>query len=131
VSSRLRPARWAALATVCVALLGACGDEEDAGSAGPAPPAKTPAPGPAGKDRAESERGEEGASGKEPAKAGSAAHDDQPKSKPGGGSDAGGRSPGSYDADKPDSEDNDVPPPAGSPAERFERFCEKNPRGCY
>ncbi len=30
----------------------------------------------------------------------------------------------------PDSPDNDVPPPAGSPAERFEQFCAENPRDC-
>ena len=31
---------------------------------------------------------------------------------------------------QPDSAENDVPPPAGSPQERFERFCEQNPGAC-
>jgi len=30
----------------------------------------------------------------------------------------------------PDSPENDTPPPKGSPAERFEQFCAKNPRDC-
>jgi hypothetical protein len=30
----------------------------------------------------------------------------------------------------PDSEQNDVSPPAGGPAERAERFCEQNPGAC-
>ena len=29
-----------------------------------------------------------------------------------------------------DSPQNDTPPPAGSPAERFEEFCEQNPGAC-
>jgi hypothetical protein len=29
-----------------------------------------------------------------------------------------------------DSPQNDTPPPSGSPAERFERFCEENPGAC-
>jgi hypothetical protein len=29
-----------------------------------------------------------------------------------------------------DSPENDTPPPPGSPAERFERFCEENPGAC-
>ena len=29
-----------------------------------------------------------------------------------------------------DSEDNDIPPPAGSPAEQFEQACEENPEIC-
>jgi hypothetical protein len=31
---------------------------------------------------------------------------------------------------QPDSAENDVPPPAGSPQERFEQFCEQNPGAC-
>jgi hypothetical protein len=31
---------------------------------------------------------------------------------------------------KPDSATNDVPPPAGSPQERFEKQCEQNPAAC-
>ena len=29
-----------------------------------------------------------------------------------------------------DTETNDTPPPSGSPAERFEQFCEENPGAC-
>jgi hypothetical protein len=29
-----------------------------------------------------------------------------------------------------DTPQNDTPPPTGSPAERFERFCEQNPGAC-
>lgn len=29
-----------------------------------------------------------------------------------------------------DSPANDIPPPAGSPQEQFERFCEQNPEAC-
>ena len=29
-----------------------------------------------------------------------------------------------------DTETNDTPPPSGSPAERFEKFCEENPGAC-
>ncbi|MGH2979136.1 MAG: hypothetical protein ACRDLQ_05815 [Solirubrobacterales bacterium] len=29
-----------------------------------------------------------------------------------------------------DSEQNDTPPPSGSPAERFEQFCQENPGAC-
>jgi hypothetical protein len=29
-----------------------------------------------------------------------------------------------------DSPENDTPPPKGSPAERFERFCDENPGAC-
>jgi hypothetical protein len=29
-----------------------------------------------------------------------------------------------------DSPQNDTPPPRGSPAERFERFCDENPGAC-
>jgi hypothetical protein len=31
---------------------------------------------------------------------------------------------------EPDSPENDTPPPPGSPAERFEEFCEANPGAC-
>jgi hypothetical protein len=30
----------------------------------------------------------------------------------------------------PDSAGNDIPPPPGSPAARFERFCRQNPGAC-
>jgi hypothetical protein len=37
---------------------------------------------------------------------------------------------GKLDPRQPDSPTNDVPPPAGSPEEQFERFCEQNPGAC-
>lgn len=38
---------------------------------------------------------------------------------------------GSGGTDAPqDSPQNDAPPPSGSPAERFEQFCEENPGAC-
>jgi hypothetical protein len=36
----------------------------------------------------------------------------------------------SYDPVKPDTPENDVPPPPGSPQEAFERMCEQNPGAC-
>jgi hypothetical protein len=46
----------------------------------------------------------------------------------GSGSGSGGR--GSYDPAKPDTPENDVPPPPGSPQEAFEQMCEQNPAAC-
>ena len=37
---------------------------------------------------------------------------------------------GGVDPNKQDSETNDVPPPAGSPQEAFEKQCEQNPEAC-
>jgi hypothetical protein len=37
---------------------------------------------------------------------------------------------GSYDPDRPDEPGNDKPPPPGSPAERFEQACKKDPHLC-
>ena len=34
------------------------------------------------------------------------------------------------DPAQPDSPQNDVPPPPGSPQERFENFCKQNPGAC-
>jgi hypothetical protein len=46
-------------------------------------------------------------------------------------SDTSGGSPAPAPKTEPeDSPKNDVPPPADSPAERFERECEKNPDAC-
>jgi hypothetical protein len=36
----------------------------------------------------------------------------------------------SYEQGKPDTPENDVPPPPGSPQEAFERMCEQNPSAC-
>jgi hypothetical protein len=48
----------------------------------------------------------------------------------GGGSDGVGGSGRDYDPSRPDSEKNDKPPPPGSPAEKFEKQCERNPESC-
>jgi len=37
---------------------------------------------------------------------------------------------GTYNPSAPDSATNDVPPPAGSPQDAFEKQCEKNPQAC-
>ena len=42
----------------------------------------------------------------------------------------GTAAPNGADASKPDSATNDVPPPAGSPQEAFEKQCQQNPRAC-
>ncbi len=34
------------------------------------------------------------------------------------------------DPNQPDTPENDVPPPSGSPQERFEEFCKQNPEAC-
>jgi hypothetical protein len=34
------------------------------------------------------------------------------------------------DPNQPDSPSNDVPPPAGSPQEAFEKHCQQNPEAC-
>ena len=34
------------------------------------------------------------------------------------------------DPSQPDSPENDIPPPPGSPAERFEQECQVNPQAC-
>ena len=47
-----------------------------------------------------------------------------PAPDPGGGATAPAPAP------VPDSPENDTPPPPGSPAERFEEFCETNPGAC-
>jgi hypothetical protein len=50
---------------------------------------------------------------------------DAPQAPP---ADTGGNSGGS--AQPQDSPQNDTPPPSGSPAERFEQFCQENPGAC-
>jgi len=49
-----------------------------------------------------------------------------------GGSEDSGPSGGSRapDPSQPDSPENDIPPPPGSPAERFEQECQVNPQAC-
>jgi hypothetical protein len=38
--------------------------------------------------------------------------------------------PTTANPNNPDSATNDVPPPAGSPQESFEKHCQQNPRAC-
>jgi len=47
-----------------------------------------------------------------------------------GGSTAPGNQSGGAAAPGSDTQGNDQPPPKGSPAERFERFCRDNPSAC-
>lgn len=46
------------------------------------------------------------------------------------GTPQGGGAPSGGQAAPQDTPDNDTPPPAGSPAERFEEFCSENPGTC-
>jgi hypothetical protein len=46
------------------------------------------------------------------------------------GSGGSGGGPPGADPGKPDSETNDLPPPAGSPQDAFEKQCNQNPRAC-
>jgi hypothetical protein len=41
-----------------------------------------------------------------------------------------GKNRNGADPSKPDSAGNDVPPPAGSPQEAFEKHCQQNPQAC-
>jgi len=43
---------------------------------------------------------------------------------------AGGGGSGGTPAPPQDSPQNDTPPPSGSPAEKFEQFCQENPGAC-
>jgi hypothetical protein len=47
----------------------------------------------------------------------------------GGGGGAGGGT-GAPNPAKPDTAENDLPPPPGSPQEQFEQFCNQNPGAC-
>ena len=46
------------------------------------------------------------------------------------GTDTDGGAPAPAPEPPPDSPENDAPPPADSPAERFEEFCDANPGAC-
>ena len=132
--------RWWATALVAVSAaltIGCGGGEEDRDSGAarpPAPPAQSAEP-----QRPPGDRPETGRDDERPDGSGSREPSAEPEPGDGGDSGASGAgggsgdegSGGSVDPDQPDEEGNDVPPPAGSPAERFERFCEKNPRECF
>jgi hypothetical protein len=53
-----------------------------------------------------------------------------PKSPTTGNGNGGSGPPERANPNAPDSETNDVPPPAGSPQEAFENQCEQNPQAC-
>jgi hypothetical protein len=42
----------------------------------------------------------------------------------------GGTAPGKANPNEPDSATNDLPPPAGSPQDKFEKQCQQNPAAC-
>jgi hypothetical protein len=124
---------WRMVATIVVvgALIPACGGEE--GGTQPAPAGAPPA---AEAPKPSSEAGkaaDEGGDAKSGGGDGSGGGSGGSGTGAGGGEGGGGSGGpgGSYDAERPDVEGNDVPPPPGSPAERFERTCERNPRECY
>jgi hypothetical protein len=71
---------------------------------------------------------EDGTGGDEGAGGGSGAP--APDQDPEGGQQDSGQGGTGGAQPPPDTEQNDVPPPAGSPAEQAERFCEQNPGAC-
>ena len=130
--------RTAATMVVVGVLVPACGGEVAPGPASPEPPPTEPPPG-GGQSSKDSDgaktggedRSEGGDRRSDPGGAdsgGSGRSGDSGGSGRSGGSEEAG---GSFDPERPDAEGNDVPPPPGSPAERFERTCERNPRECY
>jgi len=54
----------------------------------------------------------------------------EPAPDSGTGGDTGADTGGTPPAGEQDTETNDTPPPEGSPAERFENFCDQNPGAC-
>lgn len=116
-----------------LAVLGApsaCGGaDEGARPTGGSPPPSQAEPTPEAQDRPERDAG--GAPGAEQEAGSAASGAGDPGAGSGGGGNAGGGRSEAYDPDRPDSPENDVPPPKGSPAERFERFCEENPQQCH
>jgi hypothetical protein len=126
-TARIRPSRLLAaitfaLALVALAPLTACGDEDEPAKVPAEAPPKAPAltvphadPEPAPTQRTETT----------PAPATLGEDSATAPLAPGEG-DGTVRPPRTT----PDSPDNDTPPPAGSPAERFERECEESPAAC-
>jgi hypothetical protein len=62
-----------------------------------------------------------------PAPTGTTTQAPAPAPPPGTGGSGGAPAPRTTPEDSPR---HDVPPPKGSPAERFERFCDQNPGAC-
>jgi hypothetical protein len=118
-----RPRSVASSATVAIvagllALVPACGGSDEGGSPQGGPPAAQPQPQPEPSPQSDNGAGESDGQG----------GGGEGSSGGGGGSGGSGRD---YDPRRPDTPSNDVPPPPGSPAERFERECEDNPEACY
>jgi hypothetical protein len=97
------------------------GSDGDSSKEAPAPELRPPGDS-SGTGQGSGERGDRTT----PDTGGSTAPDETPQSgqQGSGQGGTGGTQP------PPDSERNDMPPPAGSPAEQAERFCEQNPGAC-
>jgi hypothetical protein len=109
----------AAVVTGVVAGVVIAGSDSDGDSTTEVPGPELRPPGDStGTDSQDGAREDQGTDG------GSADQAPQPDQQGSGEAGTGGAQP------PPDSEQNDVPPPAGSPAERAERFCEQNPGAC-
>jgi hypothetical protein len=108
---------------VGVVIASSGGDDGSSGDAGTVPELTVPGDSNVGDTRTERDRdrGTTGDSG--------TAGESQPSPETGGSGDAGGDGTGGSAAPQ-DTEQNDVPPPADSPAQRFENFCEQNPGAC-
>jgi hypothetical protein len=111
----------AAVVTGIVAgvVIAGSGSDEDSTTEVPVPELRPPgdSTGTDPADRAPEDQGTDG-------NGGSPDQTPQPDQQGSGEGGTGGAQP------PPDSEQNDVPPPSGSPAERAERFCEQNPGAC-
>lgn len=127
--------RGAALLLALAALVatGCGGDDETAETVPPAPELSLPGDEEAptlddlsGSTTGTSTDGSDAA----PAPGGQAPNEASPPAD-GGGDQGGQQQPPSGGQPAPDdTPDNDQPPPPGSPAERFEQFCEENPGAC-
>ena len=111
--------RRLALALSCAALLAVpgCGGDDEEGRSDVTAPVPTIPDGAGGADTG-TDQDTTPTTPTDPAPAPEPA----PEPDPGGGATA--------PAPPPDSPENDTPPPPGSPAERFEDFCESNPGAC-
>jgi hypothetical protein len=119
-----RPLRRAGLALICLALalgasgLSACGDDDSETTTPTTEPA-TPT-GPTGPTSGE----EPGAGGADQDGGGDVDLEDGTVTPP------PETDPENLGAEPQDSPENDTPPPPGSPAEQFEKFCDENPEAC-
>jgi hypothetical protein len=111
----------AAVVTGLVAGIVIAGSDDGSSEQVPVPELRAPGDS-SGTGSGDGSRGDEGASG---STGGSA-----PNQAPGAGQEGSGEGATGGAQPPPDTEQNDVPPPAGSPAEQAERFCEQNPGAC-